>query len=261
MGEFELAPRFRLIRHARLDSTNEEAKRLAQADAPGGSLVWAVEQTSGRGRHGRTWASPPGNLYASLLLRPACPVAEAPQLGFVAAVAAAESTRAVLPGRDGSVRCKWPNDVLVDGRKVAGILIESATGANGGLAWVVLGFGVNLRSHPVGPDMNFPASSLVAEGADGVEAATFLEDLGGRLDRWLDTWSRQGFAPVRDAWLRLAYRLHGPIRVRLGQEVVMGTFSGIDPGGALIVEGEGTRRVISAGEVFPVTSANAAVGG
>jgi BirA family biotin operon repressor/biotin-[acetyl-CoA-carboxylase] ligase len=258
MDDVDFLGRFRLIRHESLDSTNEEAKRLAQREAPEGSLVWALEQTSGRGRHGRVWASPRGNLYASLLLRPRCPAADGAQLGFVAAVAMVESVRAALPQRAHLVRCKWPNDVLVDGRKVAGILVESASTADGGLAWVVLGFGVNLQSHPRESEMNYPASSLVAEGGEGVGIAAFLENLCSRLDAGIVTWSRQGFAPTRSAWLRFAFGLDGPIRVRLGEETLAGTFCGVDPNGALILENQGTRRVISAGEVFPATTEVAA---
>ena len=112
-----------LVALASVGSTNDEAARLADTGVPEGTVVWSREQTGGRGRRGRHWASPPGNLYTSTILRPACAAPRAAELGFVAALAVAD----IVPvGRP--VRLKWPNDVLVDGGKIAGILLESAVG-------------------------------------------------------------------------------------------------------------------------------------
>ena len=115
----KLPPGYRLLRYDSIGSTNDEAKRLARDGAAEGTLVWALEQTAGRGRRGRAWSSPRGNLYLSLILRPDCPVGSAAQLGFVAALAVGDALRAILP-RVERLAYKWPNDVLIDGRKIAG---------------------------------------------------------------------------------------------------------------------------------------------
>ena len=115
---------YQLITFETIDSTNEEAKRLAGSDAPEGTVVWAREQSAGRGRRGRAWVSGHGNLYCSILLRPDCHAFKAMQLSFVAALAMADAVASVLP-KGAFVNCKWPNDVLVEGRKISGILLES----------------------------------------------------------------------------------------------------------------------------------------
>src|SRR5690348_7572810 len=138
---------FRAHHFAAVGSTNDTAKELARAGAPEGTIVWAGEQTAGRGRRGRIWASPPGNLYLSLILRPQAPAAQAAQLGFVAALALGGAI-AELAGPQIELRCKWPNDLLANGRKLAGILLESETSANGEVDFVVLGVGANLASAP-----------------------------------------------------------------------------------------------------------------
>ena len=151
-------------------STNDEAARLADAGAPEGTVVWSREQTGGRGRRGRHWASPVGNLYSSTILRPDCAAPRAAELGFVAALAVADI---VPPGR--ALRVKWPNDVLVDGGKVAGILLESAIGQTGQVQHVVAGIGVNVGFAPQLPEMRYRGAAL----GGSVEAA--LEKLTAAL--------------------------------------------------------------------------------
>ena len=129
-----------------IDSTNEEARRLAAAGAAAGTVVWAKRQTAGRGRRGRSWISEPGNLFTSLILRPHVPPARAAELTFVASLAVAQAVAGFLPGR--IICTKWPNDVLVDGGKIAGILIESAAGTSGKVDWLVVGIGINVAHHP-----------------------------------------------------------------------------------------------------------------
>jgi BirA family biotin operon repressor/biotin-[acetyl-CoA-carboxylase] ligase len=236
-----LPPFFHLLRFERIDSTNDEAVRRAEAGAGEGTLVVAAEQGAGRGRRGRAWISPPGNLYCSLLLRPACAVAEAAQLGFAAALAVAEAASLFLPP-DARVTCKWPNDVLLGGRKFAGILLQSrASGA--AVDWLVIGIGVNLASHP--EDTEYPATSLGA-----ATPAQFIPILGERLLAWYETW-RGGFAVLRAAWLVRAEGLGGPIRVRLPDSELEGRFAGLDEAGRLMLDGPHGSRVIAAAEIFP----------
>lgn len=230
---------FHILRFDRIDSTNDEAMRRAEAGAPEGTLVVACEQTAGRGRRGRAWVSPPGNLYCSFLLRPACEARAAAQLGFCAALAVAEAAQHF----GFAAACKWPNDVLLDGRKFAGILLQSrASGA--ALDWLVIGIGVNLAAHPA--DTEFPATSL----GGSVTPEQFLPILGRRLLAWYETW-RGGFAPVREAWLARAAGLGAPIRVRLPDEELRGRFAGLDEAGRLVLDGPHGLCHIAAAEIFP----------
>jgi BirA family transcriptional regulator, biotin operon repressor / biotin---[acetyl-CoA-carboxylase] ligase len=242
-----LPPFYRLLWFERIDSTNDEARRQAEAAAPEGTLVWAGMQDKGRGRRGREWVSPPGNLYFSLVLRPCCAAGDAAQLGFVASLAVAEACASFLP--DGAMpRLKWPNDVLVGGRKVAGILLESVADATGAVAFLVLGIGVNLAAHPDG--LERPATSLAAQGA-AVTPAALLAPLAVRFLAWYEIWRTTGFAAVQKAWLASADGLGAPIRVRLASAELTGRFAGLDEGGMLLLDGAGGRRKIAAAEIFP----------
>ena len=228
-------------------STNDEARARAAAGAPEGTVVWALRQQAGRGRRGRSWVSPPGNLYLSVVLRPACPARHVAQLSFVAALAVVDLVDGPLPGR---ARCKWPNDILVDGAKVAGILLESALGACGRVDWVVLGIGVNLASHPgiAGP---VPSTSLAAAGgAPALAPEDALPLLLAALARRRQDWQAQGFGAVRRAWLARAHGLGGPVTVENGGRRRAGVFAGLDADGALVLaQADGSRLSIAAGDV------------
>ena len=230
---------WRLVALESVGSTNDEAARLADAGAPEGTVVWARQQTGGRGRRGRVWSSPVGNLYTSTVLRPDCPAMRAAELGFVSALAVAD----IVPeGR--AARVKWPNDVLVDGGKVAGILLESAVGQSGGeiaaVQHVVAGIGINVGFAPQLPDMRYPGAAL----GGSVEAA--LERLTAALAVRLAQWRRDGFETVRTAWLAKAGPLGAEVDVKLGEELVSGRFGGLDGEGALLLEtSSGPRRIVS----------------
>lgn len=244
----QLPPFFKLATFERIDSTNEEAKRRAAAGAPEGTLIWGLEQTAGRGRRGRSWASPPGNLYVSLLLRPDCAIEAAAQLSFVTTVALGEALDALLPPGP-QVRFKWPNDVLVDGAKVSGILMEATAGNGATVEWVVIGIGVNVASFPT--DAGYPATSLQAAGAADATAPRTLEALASALLSWLERWRRQGFAPVRQQWLRYARGVGEDVEVRLQRETLHGRFTALDDSGALLLGlPGGVLRSITAGDVF-----------
>lgn len=234
-----------------IDSTNEQAKRLAAEGAPQGTVVWARRQTAGRGRRGRAWISEPGNLYASVLLRPRCPPAQALQISFVAANAMTAAA-AELIGPRVLVKAKWPNDVLAGGRKVAGILLESSPGASGSLAWLIAGIGLNIAHHP--PATEYPATSLAAEGAGAVTVEAALGAVLRHFALGLDLWQKAGFEPVRQIWLSHAAALGERITVRLFNETLEGTFAGLDEAGALILQTGAERRRITAGDVFPAAA-------
>ena len=244
----KLPPAYRLVALETVDSTNDEALRLATAGAEDGTLVWAREQTGGRGRQGRSWSSPPGNLYFSMVLRPECAPAEAAQLGFVAGLALGEAIGSVAPPLI-EVTYKWPNDLLLNGRKAAGILLESRSGPDGTLECLILGVGVNLKHFP--EDTGFPATGLHFEGATEVEVVALLEAFGRHFMSWVNRWLDDGFAPVRRAWLHHAHGLGEEIEVRLPRETLKGTFKDLDARGVLVLElPDGARREISAGDVY-----------
>ncbi|MGQ9365196.1 biotin--[acetyl-CoA-carboxylase] ligase [Azospirillum sp. ST 5-10] len=248
-GGLRLPPGFRVVAYDAVGSTNDVARDLARSGCPERTVVWARRQTAGRGRRGRAWSSVEGNLYLSTILRPPVAVAEAAQLSFVAALAIAETASSFLPP-DAAVRCKWPNDVLVGGRKLSGILLECEATADGGLAWMVLGVGVNLRHAPA--DAEYPATSLAAEGAVGAEPAAAAERFIAALARWLDRWRGEGFAAVRAAWLGRAAGVGGPVVVRLADRTLHGTFADLDSDGVLLLDRQdgGGRQRIAAGDVF-----------
>lgn len=243
-----LSPADRLVRYDTIDSTNEEAKCLARAGAEEGTLVWALEQTAGRGRRGHAWASPRGNLYASLILRPECPVGRAAQLGFVAALAVGDMLDATSGGLDG-LSYKWPNDVLVHGRKIAGILLESELGEGEIPKFVIVGVGINLISSP--PDTEFPATSVAEQGLRPVSPARAVEEVTRYCHAWVQRWREEGFAPIRAAWRARAISVGEVIRVRLEAVTLHGRFLDIDQQGALLLENAGELRRIRAGEIFP----------
>ena len=220
-------------------STNDEAARLADGCAAEGTVVWAREQVGGRGRRGRSWASPVGNLYSSTILRPECAAPRAAELGFVAALAVGD----LMPA-DRVVRLKWPNDVLVDGGKVAGILLESAISQDGKVEHVVAGIGVNVTFAPQLAEMRYPGAKL----GGTVEAA--LEGLARAFATRLAEWRRSGFEVVREAWLAKAGPLGADVDVRIGEELVRGRFAGLDREGALLLDTPGGPRKIVSGELL-----------
>jgi BirA family biotin operon repressor/biotin-[acetyl-CoA-carboxylase] ligase len=226
-------------------STSDEARARAEAGAPEGTMVVAARQEQGRGRAGRRWSSPPGNLYASVVLRPDCAPAIAAQLSFVSAVALAEALDALAPGSL-DIRLKWPNDVLADGRKVAGILLESALSGER-VAWVVVGIGLNLVVHPA--DSRWPATNLDRLGFR-VSPRAALDALAPALRARYEAWRTGGFESVREAWLARAFGLGETIEIALGEERLAGRFAGIDASGALALALPGNEtRKIAAGEI------------
>ncbi|HWB51945.1 MAG TPA: biotin--[acetyl-CoA-carboxylase] ligase [Stellaceae bacterium] len=243
-------PPFRLVAYETIGSTNDEAKRLARAGEPEGLVICAAEQTAGRGRRGRAWTSPPGNLYASILLRPRCRAPVAAQLGFVAALGVAGALRELAPAI--TVQCKWPNDLLANGKKICGILLETEMVAGEVPDFVVLGIGANLASSP--RETPYPATSLAEEGARGITPAAATAPLIRHFAAWWGQWREQGFGPIRAAWLAQAAGLGEAIQVRLERGTLDGRFLDLDADGALLLGTPGGDRRIAAGDVFPVAA-------
>jgi BirA family biotin operon repressor/biotin-[acetyl-CoA-carboxylase] ligase len=250
MMDEALPPPFRLVAYETIGSTNDEAKRLARDGEPEGLVICAERQTAGRGRRGRAWFSPLGNLYASMLLRPRCRAAEAVQLGFVAALSVADAAAELAPTI--GVRCKWPNDVLANGKKIAGILLETEMASGEMPDFIVLGIGANLASSPV--DTPYPATSLTEEGAAGITPQLMVTAFTRRFAEWSTVWREQGFAPIRAAWLSRAAGLGETIQVRLERATLDGRFLDLDGDGALLLGTPSGERRIAAGEVFPVAA-------
>lgn len=238
---------YRLVAFESVGSTNDEAKRLARNGAAQGTVVWALRQEAGRGRRGRAWVSEDGNLYCSIILRPEKPEAAA-QVSFVSALAVGDAVRSLLPDRS-QVQYKWPNDVLIDERKVSGILLESEPSATGRLEWLVLGVGINVRHFP--SDTEYPATSLSVAGQQGVRAGDVLEIFVAYLDYWLTVWRGDGFPAIRRAWLHHAKGVGKAATVRLADRTLQGVFRDLDGDGALLLEdATGTTVRITAGDVF-----------
>ncbi len=247
LGPYAQTRGYRLEHHASLASTNDECMARARAGDAGNLWIVADAQTKGRGRMARPWASPPGNLYASLLLIDPSPQSLAPQLGFVAGVALATAVRKCLPANV-DVRLKWPNDLLIDGAKISGLLVD-ATQLPGNVFACVIGFGVNCASHP--SDTPYPATSLAAHGGRADPSALFAA-LSDETPRWLDLWARgDNFDAIRKAWLALALPPGSPLRVKSGETISEGHFASLDANGRLMLDCAGMIKTFDAGDVFP----------
>lgn len=232
-----------------VETTQAEALRLAAAGERGPVWISARRQTRGRGRSGRSWEMPAGNLAATLLLTPCAEPRMLPGLAIVAGVAVHDAIVRILP-KGAPARLKWPNDVLIGRAKVCGILIETSSFACDLVAAV--GIGINVAAAPAIAGRE--ATCLNAHGASGLAPTDVLVALAGRMAYWLALWNRgSGFGTVRDAWLERAGALGEPIRVNGAGAFVEGTFSGLDADGALLVGGAG-------GDVRRVTFGDVALG-
>lgn len=237
----------RVIVHERVGSTNVEALALARNGETGPLWIAAREQTAGRGRRSGKWHSPPGNLYASLLLTDPCAPALAAQLSFVASLALHDALAALAPVARERLRLKWPNDLLFDDAKVAGILVEGETVPDGRFA-AVIGIGVNCAAHP--SDTPYPATDLANAGF-AVAADALLDALMDCTAARLAEWDGGGgFDTLRRDWTAHAARLGETVRLSTGAQSFEGRFEGVDGHGHLVLAlADGTRRSFSAGEV------------
>jgi BirA family transcriptional regulator, biotin operon repressor / biotin---[acetyl-CoA-carboxylase] ligase len=235
----------RHLSYETLGSTNAEALALARAGERGPLWITAKSQSAGRGRRGSTWVSVPGNLYATLLLTEPSPPELAPQLSFVTALALHDAIVACASRLGLLLHVKWPNDLLLNGAKLAGILIE---GESDPAFAVAIGIGVNCAAHPEGTP--YPATDLAAAGAL-VTPGHLLSVLSAAMMRRIEQWQRgQGFAAIRADWLKRAAGLGQDIHVRLPERELSGLFKGLDDAGHLLVLERHGLTTVTAGEVF-----------
>ena len=259
----------RLLVLDEVDSTQDEARRHFVAGAPGPLWVLARQQKQGRGRSGRRWLSPPGNLHLSLLLRPEVELRRWPEMSLLAALVAHKALARLLAQagrrdlRD-ALALKWPNDVLLHGRKLGGILLETveaphenvptplpdAPEPHGGVRRaLIIGWGINLKQAPAREQARWPAISL-AEAGVHLEPGLLLEVLRDTFWRWYQVWQAFGPKNVREAWRRRAHGLGGMVRLRHGRELLEGRFVDLGPAGELVLElAGGERRLFHAGEI------------
>ena len=252
----------RLAALAGVDSTNREARTRSRSGETGPLWITAETQTAGRGRGDRSWFSPPGNLYASLLMREPAPASRVPELAFVTALAVRDAIAATAPALAPQLALKWPNDILLAGGKCAGILIEGEHQPPTATT-VIIGIGVNCALHPENPGellrredepVLYPATALAAHGAEITPEQLFAR-LSVTMLRRLAQWDHgRGFDGILSDWLAAARGIGEPIRVRTGNGERTGRFSGVDASGRLMLGlSSGQTELISAGDVFPLS--------
>jgi len=231
-------PGWRLRIEDSVPSTSDLVQRLALSGEPEGLAILARQQSGGRGREGRLWSSPPGNLYFSLLLRPGGPVRDAGRWALVAGLTMIEGL-ASFAADPAALRLKWPNDVLLGDAKLAGVLCESAATAEGELDWFIMGIGANLAVPPVLPDR--ATAGLGAIPPEQVACAMLAA-----LERWRALWGAEGFGAIRTAWMARGPAMQTPLTLRGGRS---GHYAGLAEDGSLLLAAEGQVRAVATGEV------------
>ncbi len=229
-----------------IDSTNKEAIRKIEAGAMSGLWITASEQTGGRGRGGREWVSKPGNLYCSLIQETDGDIQKSSQLSFVAALAVRDTIASFINSED--VKCKWPNDVLVSGMKICGILLESYRSDRKSKNYIIIGVGINVEQNP---DLTIYATTHLNEQAnDNFSHIDVFSILAQKMSEWVSIWQKQGFSVIRKAWLDHCKGLGELITVRLPNKQLVGRFIDLDATGALMLDTDGETKLIHSGDVF-----------
>ena len=245
--------KYRIMIYDEITSTNDEAKICAMKGeqyCPDWTLIWAKSQTAGRGRRGRVWESLDGNLFASIILRPKLPAQEALQISYIASIAVHETTVKHCSSGD-SVLCKWPNDILLNNKKISGILLESSGIENGLLDWLVIGLGVNICKAP--NNTSYPTTSFHNEGILNITREDFLLSFSRSFLKWHNIWSTDGFAYIRDIWLKRAKGINSQIRILTNNRIISGIFVGINNEGSLLLKNDALSHkyhVVSAGDIY-----------
>ncbi|MEQ8664442.1 MAG: biotin--[acetyl-CoA-carboxylase] ligase [Rhodospirillales bacterium] len=246
---------YRLIAYDHATSTNQIAlDRISAGEAVDGDVVWALQQSAGRGRQGREWQSLPGNLFTTFIIRHAGRLENAAELSFVATLAVQRAIKSLIAHPEApAVAGKWPNDVLIGGKKAAGILLEVAGTPGDAGYYIAVGIGINLLHAP--ENTRYPATSLSAALGQIVEPGEMLTNLARHLNAAMQTWREEGFGRIRQDWLANAHGVGEPISVTAGERSLDGRFAGIDANGALLLETVNGSLAINAGDVhFPAMS-------
>jgi len=231
------------------DSTNAEARRLVESGASGNFIIWAKSQTHGRGRYGRSWQSPPGNLYMSILLDSNRFASKQQELSFVTSLGVYNAIRIIgLRNKQKlNLGLKWPNDVLVHGAKIAGILLETIKTHN--RQYLIIGIGLNIDNHPC--DIDRDTTSMSAIVSQVPEVSHMLDVIMSSFEHYFALWQAQGFLPIRHLWLQKIYNPKHVMTVNDGRNRISGIFQDIDLNGAIRLKlASGQIYTLSAGEVF-----------
>ena len=233
---------WRFEQYQKVLSTQNYVFDAVDMDEPEGLVVQALQQQGGKGRHGNQWTSPIGNLYMSVLLRPKCDLKDAGQLAFVVSVALSEALGEYIDTSKHIKTLKWPNDVLIDNRKISGILLESNIKDNQ-LNAIVLGMGLNIFK---APELGIALNDVAR---DPVYVNKVRDAILDKLSYYYNLWQEKGFAPIREAWLKKAHGVGKPITARLPSESFKGVFKGITDEGSLILDQDGVDKIIHAADV------------
>lgn len=226
-----------------VETTQTPVHEAVKAGEGEGFVVQALMQESGKGRQGNKWDSPIGNLYMSILLRPNCALERAGELAFVVAVALSKALDDYIDTNKHKKTLKWPNDILIDGLKLSGILLESDIKDNK-LNALIVGMGVNIFKPPK------LATSLNDISEIPVYVNTVRDNILDKLSYYYEFWQKKGFAPIREAWLKQAHGLGQPMTARLPNGSYKGIFKGLTEEGSLILETDnGVEKIIHAGDV------------
>ncbi len=235
-----------------VDSTNDYAKRMAEAGEANPHWIYADTQTAGRGRRGREWVSPIGNLMATLYLPCQLPSIRGGEVAFVAGLAIDACVQDLLTGTAHVVAIKYPNDILVNGAKISGMLLETTTSPSAGagnLDWIAIGIGINLAHHP--EDTPYPATSIAALIGNTPPPKDVLVQLADYFTQYFTLWQDKGIAAILEMWRKRAHHIGKPIEVRLHDKTISGTFESIDDTGTLILrEAGGGCQHINTGDIF-----------
>lgn len=230
--------------HDTIPSTQDILKDMARLGEAEGRVVQAYQQTKGTGRHGRPWISEKGNLYISLLLRPDCQARAVTQLSLMSALAVAGTIQAFMRAPEKMV-LKWPNDVLIDGQKCAGILLETEIKQNGAVDWVVIGIGINLAKPPAGM-----GACVQDYSAQSIDLTAFRSVFLDNMAKAYQLWKTENFSVIREKWLELAMPKDTPVQVKIGTQIEHGYFHDLDAQGNMVIRDDEHRtKTISAGEV------------
>lgn len=239
--------------HERAISTQNLLKERAIAAQPEGTVVQALIQSNGYGRAARQWVSPPGNLYLSILLKPSCHVQHVGQLSLMAGVAVGRTVERYISGGAGNtLRLKWPNDVLIDGDKCAGLILETSIASSGALEWVALGIGINVEKTPALSGLNTSGTSI-AEHSKATPSLdkirdVLLRELSGLYQPWQQ---EQNFAAIKAAWLEMAHKKGDMLSVKMAKGLQQGTFYDVDEFGSLLFHDEvGALQKINSGDIY-----------